>query len=153
RRRGAPVVPGRPSQAAHRPPSRSSRWRQGLLQASSLSPEEELSCRYLARAACQMPVLVTFASKHGSTQAIEERIAMRLREMGQDVVIQPVQSVAEVSQYGALVIGSAVYFGSWMKDATDFVRRHRDVLAVCPVWLFSRGPTGDAAVPEPKEIA
>ena len=100
-----------------------------------------------------MTILVAFASKHRSTQAIAERIAVRLREMGNDVAIQPVQSVGEVSHYEAFVIGSAVYFGSWMQEATDFVRRHRDMLATCPVWLFSSGPTGEAALPEPKEIA
>jgi menaquinone-dependent protoporphyrinogen oxidase len=52
-----------------------------------------------------------------------------------------------------LVIGSAVYFGSWMKEATDFVHCNRDALAARPVWLISSGPTGAASLPEPKEIS
>jgi menaquinone-dependent protoporphyrinogen oxidase len=100
-----------------------------------------------------MSILVAFASKHGSTQEIAERITTRLRQMGKDVAIQSVQSVGDVRQYEAFVIGSAVYFGSWMKEATDFVRRNRDALAARPVWLFSSGPTGAASLPEPKEIS
>ena len=100
-----------------------------------------------------MLILVAFASKHGSTQEISERITTRLRQMGKDVAIQSVQSVEDVRQYEAFVIGSAVYFGSWMKEATDFTRRNRDALAARPVWLFSSGPTGEASLPEPKEIS
>jgi menaquinone-dependent protoporphyrinogen oxidase len=36
--------------------------------------------------------------------------------------------------------------GGWMSEATTFVRRHRDVLAHRPVWLFSSGPIGTELV-------
>ena len=49
RRRGAPVVPRWPPQAAHGSLTRSPRWRHRLLQASALSPETELTSGYLAR--------------------------------------------------------------------------------------------------------
>lgn len=32
--------------------------------------------------------------------------------------------------------------GSWMKEASAFVERHREELSHKPVWLFSSGPTG-----------
>jgi menaquinone-dependent protoporphyrinogen oxidase len=54
------------------------------------------------------------------------------------------------------VIGSAIYYGSWMKEATEWVRRSRAVLAARPVWLFSSGPLGTEvkdAEEQPKEIA
>ena len=67
------------------------------------------------------------------------------------------------AHYDAVAIGSAVYFGSWMKEATAFVRRQRAALAGRPVWLFSSGPLGTATTDaqgkdlrveaEPKEIA
>ena len=41
------------------------------------------------------------------------------------------------------MIGSAVYFGKWSKEGTEFVRRNRASLAAGqPVWLFSSGPLG-----------
>jgi menaquinone-dependent protoporphyrinogen oxidase len=100
-----------------------------------------------------MSVLITFASKHGATKEIAERIAATLRQRGQKTVAQPIEATADLEPYGAFVIGSAVYMGSWMKEATAFVRRNRAVLAERPVWLFSSGPTGDTTPPEPKEIA
>ena len=80
-----------------------------------------------------------------------------------DGVIKPIQSRFDAR--GRLwVIGSAVYFGKWLKDGTEFVRRnHASLTAGRPVWLFSSGPLGtettDAdgrdvrAGAEPAEIA
>jgi menaquinone-dependent protoporphyrinogen oxidase len=92
----------------------------------------------------EMTILVTYASKHGATQGIAERIGARLRQLGQDAVVQPIATVEDeaVSTYDAFVIGGAAYYFHWMKEATAFVRRHRDVLAQRPVWLFSSGPLG-----------
>lgn len=110
-----------------------------------------------------MAILVTYASKHGATQEIAERIADRLRASGAEVEMYPVKSAGDLAGYDAFVIGSAVFYGSWMKEATSFVMRNRSVLAGQPVWLFSSGPLGtdttDAEgndlleVAEPKQIA
>lgn len=91
-----------------------------------------------------MTILVTYASKHGSTQGIAERIARKLRQLGQDAVVLPIEAVGDVeaSAYDAFVIGSAAYYFHWMKEATHFVRRNRDALAQRPIWLFSSGPLG-----------
>jgi len=35
--------------------------------------------------------------------------------------------------YEAIVIGSAIYYGSWLKEATEWVRRNRAALAQYPV--------------------
>ncbi len=110
-----------------------------------------------------MSILVAYASKHGATQQIAERIAETLRTAGQQAEARPIKAAGNLADYDAFVIGSAVYFGSWQKEATAFVRQNRAVLAGRPVWLFSSGPLGtattdaqgrdvrDAAVP--KEIA
>ncbi len=92
-----------------------------------------------------MSVLVTFASKHGATEQIAERIAGTLQAAGLEVEMQPIEAVDNPAGYDALVIGSAVYFGSWMKEASTFVRRNQAILAGRPVWLFSSGPLGTAA--------
>jgi len=89
-----------------------------------------------------MTVLVAYASKHGSTQGIAERIAGKLRQMGKQVDVQPVDTVKNPGSYEAYVIGSAIYFGSWMKEATEFVHQNKTTLAGRPVWLFSVGPLG-----------
>jgi menaquinone-dependent protoporphyrinogen oxidase len=95
-----------------------------------------------------MTVLVAYASKHGSTAGIAEGIAERLRERGKDMDVRAVSDVDGLGDVEAIVLGSAVYMGSWMKEASGFVERHRDELARLPVWLFSSGPTGT----EPTEV-
>ena len=89
-----------------------------------------------------MTVLVAYASKHGSTEDIAQCIAERLRERGADAEVQPLADVKDLGDAEAIVLGSAVYIGSWMKDAREFLRRHRETLSQVPVWLFSSGPTG-----------
>lgn len=89
-----------------------------------------------------MTVLVTYASKHGSTQGIAEAIGGRLRERGVDAEVRPVRDVDGLERYDAVVVGSAVYLGSWMKEALAFLDRHAEALRRIPVWLFSSGPTG-----------
>lgn len=108
-------------------------------------------------------VLVAYATRHGSTQGIAEQIAATLERTGLDVTIRPIDEADSIDGYDAFVIGSAAYLGGWLGNATAFVRRHRAVLAIRPVWLFSSGPTGTEAVDskgrdvlkasEPKEFA
>jgi menaquinone-dependent protoporphyrinogen oxidase len=87
-------------------------------------------------------ILVAYASKHGSTAEIAHRIAERLSERGHEVDARPVTEVDVLGRPEAVVLGSAVYAGSWRKEAVMFVERHREVLARTPVWLFSSGPLG-----------
>jgi menaquinone-dependent protoporphyrinogen oxidase len=100
-------------------------------------------------------VLVTYASKHGSTQEIAEFIARTLTELGQDVDCLPVDSAPDPGRYEAVVLGSAVYIGSWLNEASAFARGNADRLASLPVWLFSSGPMGtelDDEEEQPKEL-
>jgi menaquinone-dependent protoporphyrinogen oxidase len=110
-----------------------------------------------------MSTLVLYASKHGATQGIAERIATKLGEAGQEAEVRPVEAADHLTDYDAFVVGSAVYSAHWQKEASAFVQRNRTVLASRPVWLFSSGPLGTEATDakgrdltvaaEPKEIA
>lgn len=93
-----------------------------------------------------MKILVAYASKHGATKGIAERIAQTLERAGLEVAFKPAADGGPIADYDAFVIGSGAYMGGWMGEATTFVRRHRDVLAHCPVWLFSSGPVGTELV-------
>jgi menaquinone-dependent protoporphyrinogen oxidase len=90
----------------------------------------------------QTSVLVAYASKHGSTRGIAESIAETLRQRGAQVDVRPVSEIDNLGDYDAYVIGSAVYFGFWRKEAVRFVKRNTTVLASRPVWMFSSGPLG-----------
>lgn len=100
-----------------------------------------------------MQVLVVHASKHGSTVGVAQTIAARLVERGHDVTVFDAETADEVdrSDLGscdAVVLGSAVYAGHWLKPARRFVDRHLTLLQDRPVWLFSSGPLGDAPPPD-----
>lgn len=92
-----------------------------------------------------MTVLVTAASREGSTIEIAEAIADVLREHGLEVSVHSPTTTDDMSAYDAVVVGSAVYSGHWLESAVTFVRRHADELSSRPVWLFSSGPVGDPA--------
>jgi menaquinone-dependent protoporphyrinogen oxidase len=89
-----------------------------------------------------MKVLVAYASRHGATRGIAERIAKTLEQNGLDVTVSHVTQVGDPHPYDAFVVGSAAYAFHWLSDATVFVRRHRTLLASRPTWLFSSGPVG-----------
>jgi menaquinone-dependent protoporphyrinogen oxidase len=89
-----------------------------------------------------MRVIVACASKHGSTEGIAEAIAERLHQLGHDAAAVRVADVADLNGVQAVVLGSAVYAGSWMKEATEFADANAEALSDMPLWLFSSGPLG-----------
>lgn len=86
-----------------------------------------------------MKVLVSAASRHGATREIAQWIAKELCTSGLECdVVEPAQ-VSDVSEYDAVVIGSAVYVGQWLTEARDLVDRVSGQLGDKKVWLFSSG--------------
>ncbi|SDC01705.1 menaquinone-dependent protoporphyrinogen oxidase [Raineyella antarctica] len=99
-----------------------------------------------------MKVLVTYASRHGSTAGIAERITDTLNSRGHQAHVVPVEEVEELAGAEAVVIGAAAYMYHWLKPALKFARRHRDELSKLPVWLFSSGPLGTDTMEEGKDV-
>jgi menaquinone-dependent protoporphyrinogen oxidase len=95
-----------------------------------------------------MKVLVTTASEHGSTAEIGEWIAQVLRDRGCEVTCADVDEAPDPRWFDAVVLGSAVYAGRWMRPARAFVEEAHDAFEGRPVWLFSSGPIGDPPKPE-----
>jgi menaquinone-dependent protoporphyrinogen oxidase len=89
-----------------------------------------------------MTILVAYATRHGATAGIAERIAATLRAEGLPAEARPVTEVRDITPYDAVVIGGAAYMFHWLKEATAFAKRHRAELRQRPVWLFSSGPLG-----------
>lgn len=90
-------------------------------------------------------VLVSAASRHGSTSEIARVIGAVLAAHEIDADIVPPDAVDSVADYNAVILGSAVYFGHWLVPARDLATRFRDELAARSLWLFSSGPVGDPA--------
>jgi menaquinone-dependent protoporphyrinogen oxidase len=102
-----------------------------------------------------MRVLVTAATRYGATTEIAEAIGRVLADRGLDPTVAAPEQVEGVDGYDAVVVGSAVYAGHWLKPARELVGRLGTVLADRPVWLFSSGPVGDPPKPEedPVDVA
>lgn len=101
-----------------------------------------------------MKVLVTVASKHGSTLEIGQVIADELRSHGLDVDERAPKEVYALDDYDAIVIGSAVYMAQWLDAAREFVQRFGHHLEELPLWAFSVGMAGVGAggVDDPSRV-
>ncbi len=91
-------------------------------------------------------ILVTYATRYGSTQEVAETVAATLRECGLGVEIQPMRKVRTLEGYRTVVLGAPIYIGSLHKDAQRFLSQHREALAERPpegirVAIFALGPT------------
>jgi menaquinone-dependent protoporphyrinogen oxidase len=92
-----------------------------------------------------MTVLVTAATKNGSTGEIARAIGEALVARGAATVVLPPEEVRDLGGYDAVVLGSAVYSGHWLPEALALVDRGAGGWAGRRVWLFSSGPVGDPA--------
>jgi menaquinone-dependent protoporphyrinogen oxidase len=93
-----------------------------------------------------MKILVAYASRHGATRGIAERLAETLERRGIDSTLARVEEACNPEGYDAFIIGSAAYAGTWLKEASQFVQRHQSLFATRPTWLFSSGPIGTETV-------
>lgn len=99
-------------------------------------------------------VLVTAASRHNGTREIADAIAAGLVRRGMVAEARDIEDVTDLSDYGAVVLGSAIYTNRWLAEARRFAQIHASELCMRPVWLFSSGPLGpdDHLIP-PSESA
>ena len=102
----------------------------------------------------QRTLVVAAASRHGSTAEIADRLATRLRAAlpeHWDVCRSDPGNAWSLADADAVVLGSAIYFGRWLRPARRALRGidDRD-----HVWLFSSGPVAaaDDGTKQPTEL-
>lgn len=102
-----------------------------------------------------MRVLVTAASRHSATTEVAQTIASTLEQAGLEVTLRRPEEVGHLASYDAVVLGSAIYAGHWLKPAKDLIDRTASRMQTMPVWLFSTGPIGDPLKPDapPVDVA
>lgn len=94
----------------------------------------EPSCK--AKDKAGRKVLVTYASRTGSTGGVAEAIGRALCDAGFDVDTRLVKHAGDISAYSAVVLGSAVNRASWLSEAIEFAEKNREALAKVPVAYF-----------------
>jgi menaquinone-dependent protoporphyrinogen oxidase len=81
-------------------------------------------------------VLVTYASKYGSTGGVAEAIGKEFCGKGLAADVALIRNAGDLGLYQGVVVGSAIYMGKWMPEATDFVKEYRAILSRIPVAYF-----------------
>ncbi len=81
-------------------------------------------------------VLVTYASKYGSTGGVADAIGKELCGKGLAADVALIRNAGDLGLYQGVVVGSAIYMGKWMPEATDFVKKNRDIQRRIPVAYF-----------------
>jgi menaquinone-dependent protoporphyrinogen oxidase len=90
-------------------------------------------------------VLVVYASVHGSTQEIAEKIAATMREEGLEVDLHPIREVRKLDGYRLVVLGAPLYMFRWHKDALRFLSQHRRAIeGGLEIAIFAGGPIGES---------
>ena len=102
-----------------------------------------------------MRILMTAASRHGATNEVAKVIADTIERAGIEVETRRPEEVGHLGRYDAVVLGSAVYAGHWLRPAKELVERTSSRMRTMPVWLFSTGPVGDPLKPDgsPADVA
>lgn len=99
-----------------------------------------------------MHVLIAVDSRYGATREIAETIGRTLTDHDHTVDVRSVEEVPDdLDGAEAVVVGSAVYAGQWLRHAREFLDRAGPALAATDLWVFSSGPvdTGADLAPPP----
>lgn len=89
-----------------------------------------------------MKVLIAYATSTGSTKSIAERISSRLSDNPNiTTTLLPIKDAGDITSFDALIIGSCIHMGSWIKPAKRFVSANAAAVRgqQMPVWAFSVG--------------
>ncbi len=80
-------------------------------------------------------ILVTYATKSGSTAEVAQAIGQKLAEGGAIVEVRPIKEVNHLNGYEAVIVGGPMIMG-WHREAVKFVEQHRQALSRVPVAYF-----------------
>ena len=83
------------------------------------------------------PVLITYATRLGSTAEVAHRIAEVLHQRGVSVELCVISDVERLDHYSAVIIGSAIRAGKWLPEALRFLVAHEWQLSHLPVAYFT----------------
>lgn len=81
-------------------------------------------------------VLVTYASRTGTTEGVAKAIGQELSAHGFYVDILTMKNVNDLTPYNAIVAGCAIQGGKWLPEAMDFIQSHRKVIETKPFAAF-----------------
>lgn len=81
-------------------------------------------------------ILVGYATRTDSTKGIAEAVGSTLSTRGFDVDVRPLSENPQVTDYDAVVLGSAVNGGAWLSPAVEYVEANSAALNSVPTAVF-----------------
>jgi menaquinone-dependent protoporphyrinogen IX oxidase len=94
-------------------------------------------------------VLVAYATMSGSTAEVAQAVGEEIAGEGVEVEVLPLEKVADLTAYHAIVIGAPMIMG-WHRSAITFLKKHRQALECTPLAIFATAmsltSTGEMAV-------
>jgi menaquinone-dependent protoporphyrinogen oxidase len=110
----------------------------GLGYLAAQPPEFEMIDTSLGeKDAMSKKILITYATKAGSTVEIAAVIGESLSKRGFSVDVKPVSENPSLDGYQAVLMGSAIRMGSWLPEAVDFIRQNLAALNQLPTSIFT----------------
>jgi menaquinone-dependent protoporphyrinogen oxidase len=82
-------------------------------------------------------ILITYATRAGSTAGIAAAIGENLGKKGFRVDVRPIKDKPALDGYQAVILGSAIRMGSWLPEAVKYIEDNQARLKSMPVVLFS----------------
>jgi flavodoxin len=79
-----------------------------------------------------MKILVVYATRAGSTAEVAQAIGQELCAAGAEAVVHEVgraEHVADLATFESVVLGSAMRYGAWLPEMTQFIETHAAELA------------------------
>jgi menaquinone-dependent protoporphyrinogen oxidase len=82
-------------------------------------------------------ILVTYASRTGTTAEVAEAIGKTLAENGAQVDVLAMKDVKDLTPYRAVVAGSAIRGSKWLPEGLQFIEANRAALSQKPFAEFT----------------
>ena len=82
-------------------------------------------------------ILITYATRAGSTVEVAAAIAESLAARGFAVDVKPVKEKPGLSGYQSVILGSAIRMGGWLPEMLDYIQANQAALKSMPAALFT----------------
>lgn len=110
----------------------------GLGYAATRVPDFETpAITYESDSTLNKKILITYATRAGSTPEIATAIGEVIASRGFTADVRPVRENPSLYAYQAVIIGSAIRMGAWLPEAVDFVKMNQYILNRIPCAIFT----------------